>query len=55
MHKCPPVKGLFPVFSVIPNPRKGVEPDVTVEVSPESLAIGIDAPIEKDLEIVEAL
>ncbi len=31
---------------------KGVEPDVTIENSPESLAIGVDTQLEKALELV---
>jgi carboxyl-terminal processing protease len=34
---------------------KGVEPDVAVENTPESLATGADAQLEKALEVVKTL
>ncbi len=34
---------------------KGVEPDVTVENTPESLATGVDTQLEKALEVIKAL
>lgn len=34
---------------------KGVEPDVTVENSPETLSAGLDSQLEKALEVVKAL
>jgi C-terminal processing protease CtpA/Prc len=34
---------------------KGVEPDFLVENSPESLGTGVDAQLEKALEVAKAL